>query len=385
MQAEGAPVVITYPGGVWGPHDPRWGETAQLVEQFQRLATADRIQARGWLIPNQQLGVIHERGGDAQSGLHACRIRGNFAPSVIHQSYGAQERAGARLQVTIAQSKTLANELQIANRGEVTRKNRVIRKKTGSLSKRFRRGPHPFAEREQLLVDRLPVEGGLLDDAVARTHVLAHFSGQRRAVAAEPGQVHAPHRQQPGHRLDPAGARRLAQVQRDHRVVLAQRELAQHAHAVDVGLAAVLGRHVAHKRARDERAVFRAHAQRAPARAHGVEGLVEISGRPRRVAGHQGLGARRAHRPFADFEHDVLDARGLVDEEQHVLGVEALQRLGLLLARGARHREGLGRCRGQLDAVGLDPDPRPERLGQAAAPAAHLHFVSVAVRCHEGR
>ena len=34
MQAEGAPVVITYPGGVWGPHDPHWGETAQLVEQI---------------------------------------------------------------------------------------------------------------------------------------------------------------------------------------------------------------------------------------------------------------------------------------------------------------------------------------------------------------
>jgi nucleoside-diphosphate-sugar epimerase len=34
MQAAGAPVVITYPGGVWGPHDPYWGETAQLVEEI---------------------------------------------------------------------------------------------------------------------------------------------------------------------------------------------------------------------------------------------------------------------------------------------------------------------------------------------------------------
>lgn len=33
MQAEGAPVVITYPGGVWGPNDPNWGETPQFVEQ----------------------------------------------------------------------------------------------------------------------------------------------------------------------------------------------------------------------------------------------------------------------------------------------------------------------------------------------------------------
>ena len=34
LQAAGAPVVITYPGGVWGPHDPHWGETAQLVEEI---------------------------------------------------------------------------------------------------------------------------------------------------------------------------------------------------------------------------------------------------------------------------------------------------------------------------------------------------------------
>lgn len=34
LQAKGAPVVITYPGGLWGPFDPRWGETAQLVENI---------------------------------------------------------------------------------------------------------------------------------------------------------------------------------------------------------------------------------------------------------------------------------------------------------------------------------------------------------------
>lgn len=36
MQAAGAPIVITYPGGVWGPHDPHWGETAQLAESILR-------------------------------------------------------------------------------------------------------------------------------------------------------------------------------------------------------------------------------------------------------------------------------------------------------------------------------------------------------------
>lgn len=30
-QAQGAPVAITYPGAVWGPHDPHWGEGPQTI------------------------------------------------------------------------------------------------------------------------------------------------------------------------------------------------------------------------------------------------------------------------------------------------------------------------------------------------------------------
>jgi dihydroflavonol-4-reductase len=34
MQEAGAPVVITYPGAVWGPQDPHWGETTVLAESI---------------------------------------------------------------------------------------------------------------------------------------------------------------------------------------------------------------------------------------------------------------------------------------------------------------------------------------------------------------
>jgi len=36
FQAEGSPVVITYPGAVWGPDDPYFGETAQLAQNALR-------------------------------------------------------------------------------------------------------------------------------------------------------------------------------------------------------------------------------------------------------------------------------------------------------------------------------------------------------------
>lgn len=36
LQAAGAPVVITYPGSVWGPHDPYDGESTMVARNFKR-------------------------------------------------------------------------------------------------------------------------------------------------------------------------------------------------------------------------------------------------------------------------------------------------------------------------------------------------------------
>ncbi len=36
LQDAGAPVVITYPGSVWGPHDPHLGESCQMAENILR-------------------------------------------------------------------------------------------------------------------------------------------------------------------------------------------------------------------------------------------------------------------------------------------------------------------------------------------------------------
>lgn len=36
LQASGAPVVITYPGAVWGPHDPHDGESVVMARRFAR-------------------------------------------------------------------------------------------------------------------------------------------------------------------------------------------------------------------------------------------------------------------------------------------------------------------------------------------------------------
>ena len=52
--------------------------------------------------------------------------------------------------------------------------------------------PHPLAGRDDLVEDRLPVERGVLDDAVPRADVLAHFLGQRVAIAEQIADANAP-------------------------------------------------------------------------------------------------------------------------------------------------------------------------------------------------
>jgi len=47
LQARGAPVVCTYPGSVWGPHDPHRGEGVAVVTQFMKLGFAPASREGG--------------------------------------------------------------------------------------------------------------------------------------------------------------------------------------------------------------------------------------------------------------------------------------------------------------------------------------------------
>ena len=52
-QDAGAPVAISYPGMVWGPHDPHLGESNRLAVQI--------LRARLPLIPNGGMPIIDVR------------------------------------------------------------------------------------------------------------------------------------------------------------------------------------------------------------------------------------------------------------------------------------------------------------------------------------
>lgn len=68
LQAKGSPVIITYPGGVWGPEDPYLGESSQLAMQMAAglmpLTTTGRMQ----IADVRDVAQIHARLMKPQDG-----------------------------------------------------------------------------------------------------------------------------------------------------------------------------------------------------------------------------------------------------------------------------------------------------------------------------
>jgi dihydroflavonol-4-reductase len=60
MQDEGAPVVITYPGGVWGPNDPTQGEQIKTVVNFLKGGVIPAATSGGMpVVDARDLGAVH--------------------------------------------------------------------------------------------------------------------------------------------------------------------------------------------------------------------------------------------------------------------------------------------------------------------------------------
>jgi len=80
LQDEGAPVVITNPGSVFGPHDPHLGESAALVRDILRGKL--RVVTRGALpvVDVRDLAAAHARLFTAGSGPRRYLMGGHLVP-----------------------------------------------------------------------------------------------------------------------------------------------------------------------------------------------------------------------------------------------------------------------------------------------------------------
>ena len=97
-----------------------------LLQQVEGLPAADRIQPGRRLVPDEQFGVVHQRGGDREARLHAGGVAADRTPRIVGESDGVQEHPHARVVLAPGESEALSDEAQVAEGGQVLRKDRLV-------------------------------------------------------------------------------------------------------------------------------------------------------------------------------------------------------------------------------------------------------------------
>ena len=203
-------------------------------------------------------------------------------------------------------------------------------------------------------------------------HDIALAPTERRGVRPEARHVQPPEHRRARVLYHVTVDRALRKLEPDQRVVVRDRELAQHAHPVGVRPLAVPARHLAHIVVAHPGRVEAGDVQVLPLAREAVEGVVEIPLRPGGVAEQERGRVVARHRATRRLEDRLGYAGGLVHHQQHPLGVDALQGVRLLGAAGAGRDERLLGARAQLDAVGLDLEEIRHGGRQELGPAAAL-------------
>ena len=83
MQADGAPVVITYPGAVWGPNDPTRGDQVQMVVNFLKFGVIPVTTGGMPVVDARDLGEVHAACFERGRGARRFMAGGEFV-SIAH-------------------------------------------------------------------------------------------------------------------------------------------------------------------------------------------------------------------------------------------------------------------------------------------------------------
>ena len=79
-QDQGAPVVTTYPGVVWGTHDPHWGEGPQLVSNILKGQTSMIPQGGLPIVDVRDVAKVHAAVMEPGRGPRRYMIGGTYMP-----------------------------------------------------------------------------------------------------------------------------------------------------------------------------------------------------------------------------------------------------------------------------------------------------------------
>jgi dihydroflavonol-4-reductase len=80
LQSAGAPVVITRPGMVWGPHDPHMGEGSSMARGILRGVVPARLPGGAPVVDVRDVAAVHAAVMEPGRGPRAYLAGGEFAP-----------------------------------------------------------------------------------------------------------------------------------------------------------------------------------------------------------------------------------------------------------------------------------------------------------------
>lgn len=80
LQDQGAPVVITYPGSVWGPHDPYDGESTLVARNFKRGLVPFVPAGRLPIVDVRDVAIAHARVMEPGKGPRRYVLGGEAVP-----------------------------------------------------------------------------------------------------------------------------------------------------------------------------------------------------------------------------------------------------------------------------------------------------------------
>ena len=106
LQAQGAPVVITYPGSVWGPFDPYDGESTKLARNFKRGLVPFRPMGGIPIVDVRDVAAAHAAVLEAGKGPRRYMLGGHYTrvPDLVRMTCMAAgvRRPGIPISTSVA-------------------------------------------------------------------------------------------------------------------------------------------------------------------------------------------------------------------------------------------------------------------------------------------
>jgi len=166
-----------------GDEDRDIAGSREIAEQTPEFIACQRIDARGRLVKDQQLGVVNDPHGQRKALSHAERQRVRFGVGIVDKADIDHELGDTRVSVVRGQMKKARMKTQVLPHGEFAIERERLRHEADALADRQVVGIDRFAADLGLSLARRQESGQHLHGgglaAAVRTEEAENFSARR--------------------------------------------------------------------------------------------------------------------------------------------------------------------------------------------------------------